>query len=303
MVRLATGILLFFISCTAPTKIISYTSRTRPLYAVEPQPEKIILLSDYNIAAKKYRDNKEELFQQLIDTMMRWAATRIHDNSGIETEVIRGYTPVAGKTDSTIYVLITAHKATHAIALSYFDVYFEQTHVDVTKESNGNKSREAYYDIIADISYSFYDQRSLIKQRDLHQSRYHSSRSVVSGLLAAGPNIVSKKNDAYGMALWLWRDYLDYYFPGEKQHTRPVFTGKGFESVGGALAKNDYETALIESMRFIDDADKNKAAKANYNCAVFMERKDQPEEVKKYLSKSLSLSRLYESQQMWNDYQ
>ena len=302
MYRLATCILLFLISCKAPTKTISYTTSTKPLYAIEPQPQKIILLSVYDIAAKKYRDNKEELFQELIDTMMQWAATRIHNNSRIETKVIRGYTPAKPNEDSTIKALIAAHQASHAIAVNYFDVYFEQTRVDVTKESNGSKSREAYYDIVSDISYSLYNTDSLIKEKGFHNSNYHSSRSVVSGLLAAGPNIVAKKEDARRIAMQFWKEYLAYYFPGEKQHSRPVFTSKGFESVGQAIAKNDYEAALIESMRLIDDPDKTKAAKANYNCAVFMERKDQPEEAKKYLDKALSLSYLVEASIMINDY-
>ena len=301
MYRLATCLLLFFTSCTAPTKTISYTSGTKPIYAIEPPPQKIILFSVYDIAAKKYRDNKEELFQQLVDTMMNWAATKIHDNSGIKTEVIKGYTP--DNEDSTVYALIAAHKASHAFAVTYFDVYFDQTQVDVTKDGDGSKSREAHYDIVADIVYSFYDKSSLVKKRDLHKSRYHSSRNVVSGLLAAGPNVVAKRDDAYRMAMQIWQEYLAYYFPGEKQLNRPVFTNKGFEGVGQAIKRNDYEAALIESMRFIDDADKTKAAKANYNCAVFMERKGQPEEANKYLSKSLSLFSLMEAKVMMADYQ
>ena len=120
MYRFAPCIFLFFISCTAPTRLISYTSRTLPIYAVDPPPQKIVLLNIYNIAEKKYRDNKEELFLQLIDTMMHWAATRIHDNAAIQTEVIRGYTAIVGNKDSVLSAIITAHNATHAIAVKSF---------------------------------------------------------------------------------------------------------------------------------------------------------------------------------------
>ena len=301
MHHLAICFLLLLASCSAPKNMISYTSRTMPVYAVDPQPQKIVLLNSYDVAAKKYRDNKEQLFIQLIDTMMYWAATRIHDIARIETEVIRGYTPANG--DSTIYRLITGHKATHAINVSNFDVSFEQTRVDVAKDNSGSKSREAYYDIVADISYSFYAHDSLIKQRDLHQSRFHSSRSVASGLLAAGPNIVVKKDDAYRIVMELWQQYLNYFFPGEKMRSRPVFINKGFEAVGQALSRQDYEAALTESLRFIDDPDKTKAAKACYNCAVFFDRKNQPEEAKKYLRQSLSFATLVEAKQMWRDFE
>ena len=301
MHHLAIFFLLLLTSCSAPKNIISYTSRTIPIYAVEPPPQKIILLNSYNVAAKKYRDNKEQLFLQLIDTMMYWAGKRINDNTGIGTEVIRGYTPA--NSDSSISSLIGLHKASHAISVSYFDVSFEQTRVDVTKDNGGSKSREAYYDIVADISYSFYAHDSLIKQRDLHQSRFHSSRSVASGLLAAGPNIVVKKDDAYHIVMEIWQEYLNYFFPGEKVRSRPVFINKGFEAVGTAISRQDYEAALTESLRSMDDPDKTKAAKACYNCAVFFERKNQPAEAKKYLRQSLSLATLYEAKQMWNDFE
>jgi len=300
MHHLAICFLLLLASCTTPKNIISYTSRTIPIYAVDPPPQKIILLNNYDVASKKYRDNKEQLFLQLIDTMMYWASKRINDNTGIETQVIRGYTLANG--DSTIYRLIADHKATHAITVSDFDVSFEQTRVDVTKDNSGSKSREAYYDIVADISYSLYAHNSLIKQRDLHQARFHSSRSVASGLLAAGPNIVVKKDDAYRIVMEIWQQYLNYFFPGEKMRSRPVFVNKGFEAVGKALSRQDYESALTESMRFIDDPDKIKAARSCYNCAVFFDRKNQPEEAKKYLRRSLSLASLVEAKQMWDDF-
>ena len=301
MHHLAICSLLLLVSCSAPKNIISYKSRTIPIYSVDPPPQKIILLNNYDVASKKYRDNKEQLFLRLIDTMMYWAGKRINDNTGIETQVIRGYTLANG--DSTIYRLIADHKATHAISVSDFDVSFEQTRVDVTKDNSGSKSREAYYDIVADISYSLYAQGSLIRQRDLHQSRFHSSRSVASGLLAAGPNVVVQKDDAYRIAMEIWQQYLNYFFPGEKMRSRPVFINKGFEAVGQAISRQDYEAALTESLRFIDDPDKTKAAKSCYNCAVFFERKNQPEEAKKYLRQSLSFATLNEARQMWNDFE
>ena len=88
MHHLAICFLLLLASCSAPKNIISYTSRTIPIYAVDPPPQKIILLNNYDVASKKYRDNKEQLFLQLIDTMMYWAGKRINDNTGIQTEVI-----------------------------------------------------------------------------------------------------------------------------------------------------------------------------------------------------------------------
>jgi hypothetical protein len=303
MYRLAICCLILMVSCTPPTQIISYTTETVPIYTVDPPPKKILLLNVYNVAAKKYRDNKEEVFLKLIDSLMNRAAVKIHERGGVETQVINGYTPTAGNDPDTVSALIKRHNATHAIAVSSFDVYFDQTRVDVTKDGSGTKHREAYYDIVTDISYSFYSADSLIRKKDLHQSKFHSSRSVASGLLAAGPNVVAQKDDAFRIAQDNLQEYLNYFFPGERMWRRPVFTGKGFEAVGQAVSRQDYEAAMVESLRLINDANKEKAAKACYNCAVLFERKSQPEEAKKYLRQSLGLFTLNEAMQMWKYYE
>jgi tRNA splicing ligase len=191
--------------------------------------------------------------------------------------------------------------ASHAIVIRSFDVFFNQTHVDVVKNDQGNKNRTAYYDIVADIGYSFYSAGTLLKETDIHKSRFHSSRSVISGILAAGPNIVVKRDDAMRIMLENGHDYLNYFFPGEARRSRPLFTGKGFEAVNAAIIKADYEIALTESLRMINYPDKEKAAKACYNCAVLFERKNQPDETKAYLLQSLSLFSLWEARYMLND--
>ena len=90
MYRLTSFCLLLLVSCTAPNKIISYSAQTIPIYTVDPPPQKIILLNTYNVAAKKFRDNKEELFLRLIDSLMNRAAVKISDKGGAGTEVIMG---------------------------------------------------------------------------------------------------------------------------------------------------------------------------------------------------------------------
>ena len=64
-------ILLLLSSCASQQVMISYTTPTVPLYALEPAPQKIILFNSYSIQAQKYRDNKEALFIQMIDSLLQ----------------------------------------------------------------------------------------------------------------------------------------------------------------------------------------------------------------------------------------
>jgi hypothetical protein len=102
------------------------------------------------------------------------------------------------------------HNATYAMVLDSFNVDFEQTKVDVTKTSTGSKSREAFYDIVSNMGFSLYNKDSLIDHQQVSSERYHSSRNVVSGLLAAGPNVVIQRNDAWVVTERNLRNYLTY---------------------------------------------------------------------------------------------
>jgi hypothetical protein len=289
---------LFLASCTPSQKMISYTTATTPVYPLNPAPQKILLLNVYNVDEQKYRENKEAFFKTLIDDLLKYSADKIVQKTGIATEVVLGYTSTNGNKDSAVHSLLQQYKATHALVITSFDVYFNQTHVDVTRDNNNKKIREAFYDIVSKIGYLFYKADTLLNQTVEEESKFHSTRNVASGLLAAGPNIVVQHDDAIAIAHSNFQHYLNRFFPGEEFRQRVLFTGKGFEAVGAALAKNDYEAALIESMRLVKDPDTKKAAKANYNCAVLFERKNQPEEARNYLRQSLALAILPEAELM-----
>jgi hypothetical protein len=77
MYRIALFCMVMIAACTAPTRFISFTARTRPVYTFNPEPEKILLLNNVDIVSKKYRDNKEELFIALINEMMDAGGKRI----------------------------------------------------------------------------------------------------------------------------------------------------------------------------------------------------------------------------------
>ena len=156
MYRLAVLSMLLWVACTAPNRIISFTAKTKPVYSIDPLPQKILLLNANDIVAKKYRDSKEELFISLTDNLMNWISKRVLEKEGIPAEVIKGYTSITGNTDSILKVLLSKYNATHAIVLQSFDVYFDQTNVEVVKGSDGVKNITASYDIVPTNSKLFH---------------------------------------------------------------------------------------------------------------------------------------------------
>ena len=206
-------VLFFFLSgCTTVNQSTPVRYRNIPRYPLDPKPERILLLNTYDVNLTKYRNNKKELFSKFIDSVLVVCKAEIEARESIPTKVIAGVTNIYTLTDDTIYTLMNEHHATHAIVMTSFNVDFDQTNVKVEKSTDGSKSREAFYDIISTIHFMFYSGHALFKEFEMKKSACHSSRSVVSGLLAAGPNVVVQRKDAWNITRANLEDYLNLFF-------------------------------------------------------------------------------------------
>lgn len=290
-------------SCAASVRTIQTTIQTKPEHAV--QPERIILVNTVEVQAAKYRDNKEELFGSLLKELIVQMGREIRNRSSVESIPLPELTkasPVKESRDTLIRSMMQDHVASDAIVITAFDVYFDQTNVDVTKNDDGSKNREAYYDIVSRINYVWYDGDGVLQDKRIETRRFHSSRSVLSGLLAAGPNVVKQSEDAFQIVLDNMHKYLNLFFPGKEARTRPLFVGKEFSQVNSAIDVGNYSYALEESQKYLTSPDGKIAARANYNCAVLLERLNRYDEVPLYLEESLRRYRLEEAVVMIRDY-
>ena len=288
-------------SCTSGRSFISNDLQTIPFYPIEPAPQRILVLSVFDVAPMKFRDNKEELFMLLSDSLLTGISREIQYRGKIPSEVLPGLTNL-GVNDASVDSLMKQHKASHAIVITDLDVHFKQTRVDVTGDKKTGKSREAYYDIVSIIHYTLFDKSGIVHAFPIDRSRFHSSRSVTSGLLAAGPNIVSNNKDALAIVQDNGFEYINQILPLWVRRTRKLFAAKELSNVSAAISKEDYEAAFQESRRFVHDPDKKLAAKANYNCAMLKEKMNEPVEAKKYLLESLALHPLEEAYSIRHDY-
>jgi hypothetical protein len=276
---------------------------TAPVYTVHP--ERVLLLNTYDVKEKNYRSNKEELFTLMLDKSLLDLSSDIKRRTGVEPVKRLGLTKTTGSLetrDSLVAALMTEHQASDAIVITSFNVSFDQTDVVVTRNEDGSKDREAQYDIVSNIHYLWFNQDGLYKFDDIAVRRFHSTRSVLSGLFAAGPNVVKQKEDAFAVVEENHIRYLNLFLPGYDIRMRPVFVKKEFNLFKLAVDQQDFEKALLEAAQFINHPDRKIAAQANYNCAVISERLDRHDQVKQYLSESFKLYRYPFTANMLADY-
>jgi hypothetical protein len=163
--------------------------------------------------------------------------------------------------------------ADYAIVIDSFDVHFLQTHVEVSNSDNDgrSKSREAFYDIVATIGYTMILPDDTREFQGIATRHFHSSRPVISGLLAAGPNIVKNHNDAVAIVEENAESYVRLFLPGFDNYRRKLFSGGPFKDIRNAMAGNDLDKAKSICEKLTESINPLVAAKAYYNLAVLAE--------------------------------
>ncbi|MGZ5247731.1 MAG: hypothetical protein ACXWV5_11815, partial [Flavitalea sp.] len=124
----------------------------------------------------------------------------------------------------------------------------------------------------------------------------HSSRPVISGLLAAGPSITSAKNTRllFEAGNKQIQGYLNKFFPGYIPRSRMLYTTKQFKPVGEAINANDFDKAFVLSLQLSKTDNRLQRSQAIYNCAVLMERKGDAKQVESFLEEDSGARNLFE---------
>ena len=277
--------------------VISY-----PPYPVNPAPEKFFIANGYNVSAHSFRDNKEEQFTALVKEVMTSLDTTLEREFNVPVDVEPGLSILPVNTDSCIQALFKKHVATHGVIVTHLDAFFNKTDVIVTETENG-KEREALYDIVVNIGYSFRNTKNERFDTVISVRRHHSSRLVLSGLLAAGPNIVKNDADARGGLVANVDSYMGCFVQKPVLRLRRLHVRNEFKEVGRAFKMMNDLDARIALLELSESEDVQTAAKANYNYAVLLERSGDYDKVKPFLVEALRLQPNFShAKQMLKDY-
>jgi hypothetical protein len=159
--------------------------------------KRILILHSFNAREVKSRKNKKELFEKLTDSLKSLLAIRIQKEDLGEPVIIPELIPAIFDSKTSLDSLFSLYQATDAIVIKQLDAYFEQRRVEVTRNNDGSKNREAYYDLCTEVSYVLYK---------VGVDPYHSktklcdpftTRNVISGMFASGPDIVGKSKHVF----------------------------------------------------------------------------------------------------------
>ena len=156
---------------------------------------KILIISSYDAQSIKARKNKKALFAELVATLQNDIAAEISSKTTFEPVIIPEIILTGEHDDSLLVSFIQKNNSSMTIIIKDFDIWFEQTGVEVTEE-NGSKSRTASFDICSNVKYHLYIGTKLQSEKETKYREHFTTRSVASGFLSVGPDIVGKRKDA-----------------------------------------------------------------------------------------------------------
>ena len=158
---------------------------------------RVVIINTFDAQSNHYRKNKKELFTQLADSLKSVLEEKVKSMELAEPVIIQELLPAIFDSKTQLDSILNLYNATYAIIIKKLDAFFEQTSVDVTRDNDGSKSRDASYDICADVSYALYVKGAQPYHSKTKNCEYFSTRNVMSGFLAGGPDIVGKSKHAF----------------------------------------------------------------------------------------------------------
>ena len=189
-----TGI-IFLLSSLVSAFTLHAGESTIKLSIAQPDslPGNILVINSFDVMSAKVRKNKKELFMQLADSLKQilYEASPAPNGKMIAISDL-----IKDTSEGNIHSLMIQNNASKAIVIKSLDAFFNQTGVEVTRDADG-KNRTASFDLCAVVSYRLYAIEGLPNDAVISTCEFFTKRNVMSGLLAAGPDIVGKKKHAF----------------------------------------------------------------------------------------------------------
>jgi CHAT domain-containing protein/tetratricopeptide (TPR) repeat protein len=203
----------------------------------------ILIINSFDALSLDVRKNKKALFSQLADTLKQLLYARIEPPYQSQTIIIPGLFRETANQDSSVFLLMDTNNASMAIVIKNIDVHFEQTGVEVTGEKN-NKTRTASYDICSKVVYDLYNSETKPKELEISIREFYTERDVISGFLAAGPDVVGKRKDVVNIIA---------------RNADKLFLSSDLRNLSDQVNRNNWkisrrDTALKYSLSFADQS-------------------------------------------------
>ena len=284
MKRLNCLLLFFALGCFSACGVshVPFTVQRAPEISFSDSITKVLVINRFDVSKVDFmlrKEKKKEVYNRGINSEIGQLLNELESMKGIQlikkSDSLTMARNIRANLDSTVLTvgeiqqLASKYNADYILALENYDVGFVQDEVIRTKNSDGSTSRIARYSLAIKSSWVLYDKAGhSFKELHGNASKYHSERSVLSGLLAVGPALGSNTKFVEEVSISAGRRVADYFKAQRVSVDRPLYTDKVLKSSADAIKKGDYRLAQQELEVLAKSSDARISSKAYYNLAV-----------------------------------
>lgn len=224
--------------------------KTPPEIDFAERPKRILIAPLYKVDQLHVaRDKKEELIKDCLDIFLKNLEQSMAENlSGIEAVLIKDPFTIEDFPSSpgSIAKLLKENQADILFGIDQFRPQVEKAGVEVVETSSGSKDRTATYLISADGSLRIFNADTLLRVFPFYTSAFLKERKVVSGLLAAGPSLVSNRDEALNVSIEASRKLVERMCYKDRSYSIRRFSMKEFKQLNTYLSTEDTASATAE---------------------------------------------------------
>ena len=188
---------IFFLFILGENAISQAQDSIKTVNSNQGSVNRVLIINSFDTESIHYRKNKKELFKELTDSLQSLLADQINGVGYGVPVIINQLISLISDSNRTIDSLLNTYNAKCAIVIEQLNASFEQTGVNRNRNDDGSKSREASYDICSEVNYAFYKTSDKPYHSKTRVCSPFTSRNVISGLFAGGPDIVGKSKHAF----------------------------------------------------------------------------------------------------------
>jgi len=188
--------------------------------------------------------------------------------------------------DSSVSAILKKYSTDYLLTLDALGVDREQE-VDVTEYDDGSKSKRAYYNLVMTVMLSLYDKNGNVVDRiKMDDRQYIDDRSVMSGLLAVGPNIGNFAEVVDPLAFDLGFSISDLFFGHETMVVRLFHSGKVFKEAARLAANGQWLESEKLLLPIAGHSDPKIAGQAAENLSIVYEAMGEYEKSQQWMEQA-----------------
>lgn len=269
-------------------------SETPPEINLIPSPKRILVVPLYKIDEMNIaRDKKEELVKECLDTLLQ---SFIANTKTLfpDLELIRLQDPFdpekSPNLSKSLQDSLNKYKADLLVGIDRFRPSVEQESVTKESDYSGN-SKTARYVMVAEGVFRLYNTDSLLRELPFRYMALLQSRTVISGLLSAGPSLVNNSVDAMNVSGFAGNELAKKLKGQGAQFSMTLFSMKEFKAINKQLENDDFDGAFASAELLAKEENPEKVrGRAFFIMALLMQKKADYDKALEYLDKAQSLT-------------